>query len=482
MVDVLFLTCVSGRLFQRAIGAYQMAGFLRQHGYTVQVIDFTDEFKPDELDAVIAKYVGPETLAIGVSTTFYSDLSDKFIAAKKTFDAIIPQDLEDAILRSKALNPKVKIVFGGSRSLAGEHTPWVDTVIHGYGEDKFLTYLDGLSGRGKKIFSIGKPLRVIMDDPPVHRFDIQRLDHRFAPNDFILPHETLPIEVARGCIFKCKFCAYPLNGKKKMDFLRDTELFKEELIHNYEQYGTTSYFIGDDTFNDSTYKLEQLHKAITSLPFKPKFTCYLRLDLLHAHQEQIQLLDEMGLASPFFGIESLNQKSATSIGKGMNSEKVKTFLLDLYHNHWREEKPFTCSFIVGLPHETPETVERTFEWVKGTQLSSVFFALSLDTKSFYQSEFNKNYKDYGYEITDPVSGAWVNEHFTYAAAADTADRFNKELMYVNDRPSSWFLMTLLNHGMSLEDARKTLVKDLSWPKLLRAKKNQVAEYKRLILA
>lgn len=481
-VNVVLLTCVSGKLFQRAIGAYQVAGFLREHGYTVQVIDFTDEFTQTELRKALEKYVDDTTLAVGVSTTFYSDLSAKFIAAKKTFNAIIPHTLQHEIEHCKNKFPKVKIVLGGSRSLAGEKMPWVDTVIHGYGEDKFLTYLDGLSGRAPKVFSIGKPLRVIMDDPPIKRFDIQELNHKFHPHDFILPNETLPIEVARGCIFKCKFCAYPLNGKKKMDFLRNAELFGQELMHNYEQYGTTSYFIGDDTFNDSTFKLQALHKVITALPFKIKFTCYLRLDLLYAHQEQIVLLDEMGLASPFFGIESLNQKSATTIGKGMNSEKVKTFLLDLYHNHWGEEKPFTCSFIVGLPHETPETAEATFNWVKGTKLSSVFFPLSLDIKSFYQSEFNRNYADYGYKITDVETGSWVNDHWDYDKAAETAERFNKELMYVNDRPSSWFLLTLLNHGMKLEEARDTLVKDLSWPKILRAKKMQVQKYKQSILS
>jgi radical SAM superfamily enzyme YgiQ (UPF0313 family) len=30
--------------------------------------------------------------------------------------------------------------------------------------------------------------------------------------------KVLPIEIARGCIFKCKFCSYPLNGKQNLDF------------------------------------------------------------------------------------------------------------------------------------------------------------------------------------------------------------------------------------------------------------------------
>ena len=40
---------------------------------------------------------------------------------------------------------------------------------------------------------------------------------RFEKNDFILPGESLPLELSRGCIFKCRFCQYPNIGKDKDD-------------------------------------------------------------------------------------------------------------------------------------------------------------------------------------------------------------------------------------------------------------------------
>ena len=482
MVNVVIFTGVSGKLFQRAIGAYQLAHFLRQQGYTVQVVDFTDEFSVTELNDVVDQFVGDDTLAIGVSTTFYSQLENKFIAADKTFDAIISPQLETAVKRAKDKFPKLKIVFGGSRSLAGETADYVDCVIHGYGEDKFLSYLKELEGKSPKSFIIGENLnkKIIKTEPLNTVFNIETLDHRFSHYDNILQNEVLPIEISRGCIFKCKFCAYPLNGKKKLDYLRDPEQIKDELLHNYEKFGTKNYFINDDTFNDSTFKLESLHKVITSLPFKIKFTCYLRVDLLYAHKEQIQLLEELGLASPFFGIESLNQKSAQAIGKGMNTSKLKDFLLELHDVHWKGKIPITCSYIVGLPHDTKQTVQETFNWTKNTPLSSIFFGLSLDNKSFYVSDFNRNYRDYGYKITDESSGAWENENFTYAEAINIAENYNKELMYSNDRPSSWFLMTLLNHDISLEKARNLTVKDIDWRSLLRVKKRKIESYKSLL--
>lgn len=481
--NVLIFTCVTGRIFQRALGAYQLAHFVRKHGYTVQVIDFTDDFTEIELKQLVERHVGPQTLAVGVSSTFYTMLRNSYIEAEKTFDPIFPPELVAAVRHAKTVNREVKVVLGGAKSLAAESFDWVDCVIHGYAEDKFLMYLDELSGRKRRFIQLGTRAgskRIISADPVDTKFNVETLDHTFAPHDYILPGETLPIEVSRGCIFRCKFCAYPLNGKKKMDYLRHPDHVRAELIYNYENYGTTNYHIGDDTFNDSTFKVRQLHEVFTSLPFKISFAAYLRADLLHAHPEQIQLLDEMGLASAFFGIESLHQPAASAIGKGMNVEKLKEFVTDVYYNRWRGEKPITCSFIIGLPHETEETVQRTFDWVKETKLSSVFFPLVLTMNSFYKSEFNVNYRDYGYTM-DETTGYWENAHFNMKRATELANRFNDELMYKNDYPSSFFLMALLSHGIPLEEARTTLVSNLPWPKILRDRKRKIAAYKSLVL-
>ena len=337
-MDIIIFTCVSGMFFQRSIGAYQLAHFLREKGYTVQVIDFTDHFSSEELIALLDKFITLDTLALGISTTFYNAVEDnkKYLTNDRNkFDLLdIPQNILETIKTVKNKYPLIKVLAGGAKSESATQIPYVDTVIHGYAEDKVLSYINSLPNNKKKLkpmsFSIKQtgeithPV-VIKDDPLVKNFSIEKSNHRFVDQDIVLPGETLPLEISRGCIFKCLFCAFPLNGKSKLDYLRDTEQIKDELIHNYEKHGTTNYFLSDDTLNDSTYKIEQLHKAITSLPFKIKFTTYLRLDLLHAHQEQVDMLYEMGLASPYFGIESLNQKSASAIGKGMNVDRAKDF-------------------------------------------------------------------------------------------------------------------------------------------------------------
>lgn len=483
-MDIILLTCVSGIFFQRSIGAYQLAYFLRQYGYTVQVIDFTDHFTDDELLKTIESFLTPSTLAIGISSTFYSnDLNKNYIrGSRDRFELLnMPKNIIKSLTHIKSKHKDIKIMIGGAKSMAAENLPLIDIAIHGYAEDEILDYLNNLPNNHKK--NKKSFIRIQDGDKPLAPnkvFSIENLDHKFISQDCVLPNETLPIEVSRGCIFKCAFCAFPLNGKSKFDYLRDPEKIKDELIYNYEKFGTTNYFLSDDTFNDSTYKIENLHKVITSLPFKIKFTTYLRLDLLNAHREQITLLKEMGLASPFFGIESLNQKSVSSIGKGMKVGKVKDFLLELHNDHWGLEIPITCSFIIGLPYETKQSLSSTFEWATNAPINSLFFPLSLTNNSFYKSEFHQNYKKYGYQFIEET-GYWENSEFNSDIAHDLSNQYNSKLMYSEDYPSSWFLMTLLNNGYTYEEAIKTKIKDLDYRKISKSMKANIKSYKQNLI-
>jgi len=104
-MDIIIFTCLSGIFFQRSMGAYQIAHFLREHGYTVQVIDFTDYFDDDELLEATKRFVTDETLAIGISTTFYTvnDVKKKFIHNDRNkFDFLeFPSNILTTIINTK---------------------------------------------------------------------------------------------------------------------------------------------------------------------------------------------------------------------------------------------------------------------------------------------------------------------------------------------------------------------------------------------
>lgn len=480
MSDFVLLTHTVGDVWQRSIGPYQVAHHCRRHGFTSQVIDFTEWFNLEDLEQAVFKFINNETLALGVSTTFYRDtIESKYIDTDTRYlldNNPITEQVLAIIHKVKMKYPKIKIIAGGASSYL-INNPLFDVVIHGYGEVALVNYLEGIKSNKRVLHPRVNNIESI--NGSVDHFDIETLDHFWTKEDCVLQNETLPIEISRGCIFKCSFCSYPLNGKKKFDYLRDPEKVKDELIANYENYGITNYYFSDDTFNDSTQKIEQLHKIFTNLPFKIKFVTYLRIDLLHAHREQIDLLYNMGLGSTFFGIETFDHSAAKAIGKGMHPNKVKDMLLELYYEKWKTNVSFTCSLIIGLPGETTKSIYQSFEWMKDKPFNDTWLPLRLGVGTYWKSEFETNYEKYGYQLDS--NGNWNNGIMTYDDARKIAQEFNDQHFYKKKPPASWFEFALLSHGYKLQEFKDTSVIDLPWKSFMLQKHRLFREYKKKLM-
>ena len=357
----------------RGRGAHQVANHMRQSGYNVQVVSMVEKFTYEELCTIIDGFVTPKTI-IGVSIVFRLDVQ-KFIPLGK------------ALLYAKQKYKGVKLVCGGNPP--DSVNEFFDKIFHGYSEQEFLQYVNLLRARPTKQF-----------------FDIQNLDFRWDDSDCIMPQEALPIEISRGCIFKCAFCSYKLNGKKKLDYLRDAKLVAKEISDNYNRFGITRYYFLDDTFNDSNQKLEALHEEITKLPFKIQFWTYVRADLLAKYPNQMKLMKEMGLKYVFFGIETFNNESAKAIHKGGSREKLKKFLENLHDNE--NDINVTIGFIAGLPRENLESLIHTIEYTKRFNKWLIQCSvLGLQYELEHKSDITNDPSKYGY--TFDKDNWWIND-------------------------------------------------------------------------
>lgn len=476
-MDTILLTAVSGVVFQRSLGAYQLAHHCRENGFRCQVIDFINDFDQNDLYFFVKKFITQDTLCLGLSTSFFNEFK-MMVDNKSTLPLYIPEHIENVCRLIKKEYPNLRICLGGAKALYGVEYDWVDDIFQGYSEDQFLAYLKKLkTGKTDKFLKVVKGKTIY--DKQNSRFDIQKLNHKFIDNDCVLPNEVLPIEISRGCIFKCKFCAFPLNGKKKLDYLRDVESIKQELEYNYKNYGTTKYFFNDDTFNDSVFKIEELHRMITSLDFKIEFSCWMRLDLLYKNPQTISLLKEMGLSTVFFGIESFRPDTLKVIGKNMKPDLIKEFLLELHDIHWNKEVSIFLGMIVGLPFETSRDIESSVQWLASTPFSFHFEPLRLADSggTYYQSEFEKNYKKYGYELDS--SGTWTNSVMDQKTAEVLASKINNEYAYGKNKPSGSYLFAILNH-FDKSEVENISVKDISYRKLISTRRRLINCYKDLL--
>jgi radical SAM superfamily enzyme YgiQ (UPF0313 family) len=449
----------------RGYGVHRIASQIRANGYTCLVVDFSSALTFDKYKEIIDASVGPETYMIGFSTTwmpyrwpekpgeFTNQIPGHHIGEDHELSHLKEQDwrkdnlvtkfgkneVAEWLQYPKSINPKLKIVLGGAKADFYMDLQNVDHVIFGIAETMTIELLDKLSGKSKRIFN-----KFIDHDRKAHAptWDFRESSTRYTDFDFIQPQETLNLEVGRGCRFKCAFCNFPLIGQKNVnDYLKYPNIIRDELLENYERWGTTKYFIVDDTFNDSTEKLEMMAKVMSDLPFKIKFWCYTRIDLLATHPEQIELMKELGVAETFFGLETFNDQSSKTIGKGMPSSRRKDTLYKA-KEIWGDRVWMEGGFMIGLPHETQASWRKTVDWIKQEDCPldiTTCYPLNIVKKSdrnqwFPTSWFDNNYEQFGYYFPDDgVEGmlAWYKDDDTdiqnFYQAQQIADETTKEI-------------------------------------------------------
>jgi radical SAM superfamily enzyme YgiQ (UPF0313 family) len=237
----------------------------------------------------------------------------------------------------------------------------------------------------------------------------------------------LYIETSRGCPFNCSYCTYPLRGRNKRDSIpyhKSADVFADELKRNYDLAGITKYSFIDSVFNESTEKLEDLLRARDKSGIDINCSAFVRYELINKFPEQKQLLKELGLKMIGMGIESLHTPSAKTVGKGMNSEKVKNILYDL-KSYWGDDIMLSGSLVIGLPEENPDTLEKWVPWILEKDCPITFgyiFPLSFNNGSIFTDAPEK----YGYTILE--NGAkWRNKYWD----SDTVWEYTRDIQAKN---------------------------------------------------
>jgi len=495
MYDAVIFTDVTDTVtIYKAIGAYKIANTLRQQGYSCLVVDHLHAFTLEELKQVINKSVSVNTLFVGFSTTFFNSTlnsvnSDGSLTYSSTLSGVIPQGIDfqnELIHYIKTINYNCKIVVGGTKAHANINDRNIDYSIIGYGEVSTLALANHLK-LNTPIPNSYKNLHgvTIVDNRTNEGFDF--VNSRFEWQDLdVGPASVLPLEISRGCIFKCKFCSYPLNGKQNLDFIRHTDILYEELQSSYDKYKVENFYILDDTFNDNEYKLDVLLQAIKRLTFQPKFWAYTRLDLIAQNNSLIDKLYDIGLRGIYFGIETLNKRTGLIIGKGFDRDKQINTITKI-RNRFDNKVLMHGSFILGLPEEPIDSMRHTFNQLMDESIplhTFIFHGLRLSKSESvpFNSELGKNFKDYGYtEINNDVNSTtvnWINENLDHSMAIRLANEFNGAAQNSNRLYIPGQLgFSLKNLGYSDDYISNTKYKELDWTQITIRKDLYIAKYK-----
>jgi len=484
-MDVVLLTSIiSDNKLYRPWGPYLLAWCLRRSGYEVQVLDFLHQLDKATILKMVAKFVTPETKVLGWNAMFLPYEDGWWV--KFVCEELIPE------LRRR--HPQLKIVTGGPAvheiNRLYRNRRAFDYFFYGHAEDTLLAFCNHVY-RGKNPpqteFVMGN--RVIRETAVIpdseKKFDIRECEHFWHDRDCIQPGESLPIELGRGCIFKCKFCRYPYIGKTKNDYMRRTELVAQEMAHNFEKWGVRNYYMLEDTFNDSNDKIDAFARATGRLPFRIRFAAYLRPDLVWAHPGQADKLREAGLLSAFLGVESLGSESSRLIGKGWSGAHAKQWLPRLYHDVWKEAITFRAGFIVGIPPDTREDLLATHQWAADNGLPNWkwhLLSINRDQTGAWVSEFDRGAEQYGFSwYTENGVTRWKTPYMTWREAKNLKDEL-QTLGKSYQKQDCWALIERGNYGYDLEREKDVLIRDIDTQEAAGRRKQFLDGYTRSVMA
>lgn len=442
----------------RTIGMYRLRSACERNGYSVKVIDYAWGLKTHHLMNLLDKFVSKKTKVIGFSTLWIVTDESHSYTNDEFFSTI------------KNKFPNCKIVAGGANDSIRNNVwkNYADFYITGFADISFVRLLDKLNQKNSllRYWKLNNGPYIIDSDLHYVVKNTDELETIFYPEDNFKSFQPIPLEISRGCIFKCAFCSFPFLGKKDFDYIRTSENLANELKRNYDLFGTTRYVVTDDTFNDSIEKLDRVKKAIeiSKIP-KFEFVSFIKGEMLVSKPSMITELINLGFKGGHLGIESLSNVARKSIGKGLDINKV----LDASRKLTQLGAQNHASFIIGLPSEDIKSIFKTQEYLFKQNFnlfsSWKYYGLGIhkNTKGDSYSEFGKYPEKFGFKIRENKNILpWLDWENDQGVDVHTADMLAKKLNihYSSYKVAGWDIANAWHNNRSDEEIKKLKISEI----------------------
>jgi hopanoid biosynthesis associated radical SAM protein HpnJ len=302
---------------------------------------------------------------------------DDVTAVAKDYDLVVlhtstPSFASDVktVAALKAANPNLKAGMIGAKVAADadgsmEAAPVIDFVarnefdftIKDVADDHPWADIPGLSYRNGSGVIVHNPDRPILENmdalpfvTPVYQRDL------VIENYFVgyLKHPYISIYTGRGCKSRCTFCLWPQTVGGHRYRTRSIGHVIEEIAWAQKAFPQVKeFFFDDDTFTDDLPRAETIARELGKLGVT--WSCNAKANV---PRQTLKVMKDGGLRLLLVGYESGNQQILYNIKKGMRIEVAERFTKDCHDLGIA----IHGTFILGLPGETPETIQQTVRW------------------------------------------------------------------------------------------------------------------------
>lgn len=403
------------------LGLGYVAAVLRKDGYAIDMLDINGYRYPREEVISILDEKGPDLIVTGGLITVYNYLK-----------WLIPE------LRQRF--PEIPVMVGGSVATSipelALSTLKADIACIGEGEITVLEVADCIR-KGTDLSTVKgiyyrkdslilknemRPPIKDMDSIPFPAYDLFPMDiyvnnpvgyinkDKWGKGEAVdnnVPKST-NINVTRGCPYHCAFCYHDYLGPGYRHRSPRNILDEMDLLH--EQYGVSDFLWADD-------------EAIINRKFIYEF-CDLMIDSGRNYHfsvaGRVNLVDEpfltklksAGCTMVGYGIESGSQTILNAMNKAVTVDQAKN-AIRLTRKVFGDAD---CSFMIGYPGETDETIKETENFCAALGLAPevIFFATAYPGTPLYEYALKKGLikDEIGYISTLWEQGEQIAVNFT----------------------------------------------------------------------
>jgi len=354
------------------------ASFIRQRGYSVNIIDaeasnLNTEQTAEKIAAIGSKLTliatdnlnSGDVTKIAAASELLKELRQKHPKIRTVLEGTVPtaypekmlrEECADLVCQGESYYPVLELLKAMGPNIEPENL-----------DIKGICYLkDG------KFVSNGRwPLMQNLDDLPYASWDLLPMDkyrahhwHCFDNLGKRQPYASIYTNL--GCPYDCSFCAVNVVYGGPGFRQRSPENVLGEIDLLVEKYKVRNIRIVDNTFTVRMDFVEKFCDLIIKRNYNLNMWCYARAETIKSF-ELLQKMKKAGINWVAYGFESAVEKVRSSVHKGANDQPIEKAI----EMTKKADINIVGNFIFGLPEDDMKTMQATydiagkynFEWV-----------------------------------------------------------------------------------------------------------------------
>ncbi len=336
-----------------------IGGALKQAGFDqVKFVDaMADDIPDDQIEEIIRKNMPDVVMTTNITPSIFK---------------------AQAIMKlAKKVNPKIRTIMGGIHSTfmypqVLSEAPETDYVVRGEGEEVTVNLIKEIAAgtdkqnrgeitgiayiddEGKVFATAAHPVIEDLDtlSPDWSLYDWDKyiytpLNCRLAVPNF-----------ARGCPFTCTFCSQWQFWRRYR--ARSPKLFVDEIEVLVKQHKVGFFILADEEPTINKQKFVSLCQELIDRKLDVTWGINTRVTDIMRDADLLPFFRKAGLVHVSLGTEAASQMNLNRFRKETTIEENKLAIKLLQKNGIVAE----AQFVMGLEHETPETIEETYQLCK----------------------------------------------------------------------------------------------------------------------